>query len=286
MLANIRGSTPNQASVRPPRIAATSSSQMRILTLLPPAAVDRVKLALNSTAVINAVLEQRQFLEIAEAGSWSMLLIDPDLIASSYVSTFLSRVACLLAPLVVYTSLTRSSARTIAILARKSLAAVILRGFDDSLPNLRSILDLTWLEPLGGRMVELLADAFDELPREIRRGTIAAFCASAPITSPTRLAVLSGQSRRSIDRWFTRVGLKPAKCVLTVSQLLRAYNSLEDSSRSLTSVAVVSGFGSARALSHNSLALTGIPVRALRKAFPPLGLIDHLGAELRLPPSV
>jgi hypothetical protein len=253
---------------------------MRILTLLPAGAVERVTLALGKAARVQAVFEPRQFLELAAVGIWSMLVIDPDLIAHE-ASAFLDRIGCCAAPLIVYTSLTRASARTIAVLAKRSLAAVLLRGFDDSLASLRLTLDPGRLELLGGSMVELLAHELDELPPDVRRGTIAAFCASAPVNSPMALAVLSGQSRRSIDRWFTRVGLKPAKSVLATSQLIRAYCSLEDASLSLASIAMLSGFGSVKALSHNSLTLTGIPVRGLRNAFPPLGLIDRLGEELR-----
>jgi hypothetical protein len=254
---------------------------MRILTLLPAAAVERVTVALGKAALVEAVFEPSQFLELAVASIWGMLVIDPDLIAHQSASAFVDNVGCCAAPLIVYTSLTRASARTIAILAKRSLAAVVLRDFDDSLASLRLILDPGPLELLGGSMVELLASELDELPRNVRRGTIAAFCASAPVNSPTALAVLSCQSRRSIDRWFTRVGLKPAKSVLATSQLIRAYSSLEDASLSLASVAVMSGFGSPKALSHNSLALTGIPVRALREMFPPVEFIDCLGAELR-----
>jgi hypothetical protein len=255
--------------------------RMRILTLLPAAAVERVTLALGRAALVEAVFEPRQFLELAAVGIWRMLVIDPDLITHEAASAFVDSIGCCAAPLIVYTSLTRASARTIAVLAKRSLAAVLLRGFDDSLASLRLTLDPGPLELLGGSMVELLAYELDDLPPDVRRGTIAAFCASAPVNSPKALAVLSGQSRRSIDRWFTRVGLKPAKSVLATSQLIRAYSSLEDASLSLASVALISGFGSAKALNHNSLALTGIPVRALRKVFPPLGLIDRLGAELR-----
>jgi AraC-like DNA-binding protein len=218
---------------------------------------------------------------LAAVGIWRMLVIDPDLIAHDVASAFVDSVACSAAPLIVYTSLTRTSARTIATLARRSLAAVLFRGVDDSLSSLRSILDPAPVGPLGGSMIELLAGELDQLPPAVRRGTIAAFCASAPVNSPKALAALSGQSRRSIDRWFTRVGLKPAKSVLATSQLIRAYSSLEDGSLSLASVALISGFGSARALSHNSLALTGIPIRALRGSIPPLGLLAYLSAEIR-----
>jgi AraC-like DNA-binding protein len=254
---------------------------MQILTLLPAASVERVTLALGNAVLVETVSQPRQFLELAQLGIWRMLVIDPDLIALQEAPAFVDSIGCCAAPLIVYTSLTRASARTIAVLAKRSLAAVLLRGFDDSLASLRLTLDPGPLELLGGSMVELLAYELDELPPDVRRGTIAAFCASAPVNSPKALAVLSGQSRRSIDRWFTRVGLKPAKSVLATSQLIRAYSSLEDASLSLASVALISGFGSAKALNHNSLALTGIPVRALRKVFPPLGLIDRLGAELR-----
>jgi hypothetical protein len=254
---------------------------MRILTLLPAASVERVSLALGKAVLVETVSRPRQFLELAQMGIWRMLVIDPDLIAPQEASGFVDHVGCCSAPLIVYTSLTRASARTIAILARRSLAAVVLRGFDDSLGNLRSILDPAPFESLGGSMIELISTELDELPQEVRRGTIAAFCAAAPVNSPKALAVLSGQSRRSIDRWFTRVGLKPAKWVLAASLLIRAYSSLEDESLSLASVALISGFGSAKALSQNSLALTGTHVRTLRTSFPPLGLVDRLGAELR-----
>lgn len=254
---------------------------MRILTLLPATSVERVSLALGKAVLVETVSQPRQFLELAQMGIWRMLVLDPDLIPLQEASAFVDCVGYCSAPLIVYTSLTRASARTIAILARRSLAAVVLRGFDDSLGSLRSILDPAPFESLGGSMVELLSAELDELPQEVRRGTIAAFCASAPVNSPEALAVLSGQSRRSIDRWFTRVGLKPAKWVLAASLLIRAYSSLEDASLSLASVALISGFGSAKALSHNSLALTGTHIRVLRTSFPPLGLVDRLGAELR-----
>jgi len=261
--------------------AGDSNFPMRILTLLPAAAVERVTVALGKAALVEAVFEPRQFLELATVGIWRMLMIDPDLITHEATSAFVDSVVCCAAPLIVYTSLTRASARTIATLAKRSLAGVLLRGFDDSLATLRLTLDPGPLELLGASMVELLAYELDELPMDVRRGTIAAFCASAPVNSPKALAVLSGQSRRSVDRWFTRVGLKPAKSVLATSQLIRAYSSLEDTSLSLASVALTSGFGSARALRHNSLALTGIPVRALRRSFPPLGLLDHLTTQIR-----
>jgi len=254
---------------------------MRILTLLPAASVERVSLSLAKAVFVEAVSQPRQFLELAQMGIWRTLVVDPDLIAPQEAPAFIDCVGYCSAPLIVYTSLTRASARTIAILARRSLAAVVLRGFDDSIGSLRSILDPAPFESLGGSMVELLSTELDELPQEVRRGTIAAFCASAPVNSPKALAMLSGQSRRSIDRWFIRVGLKPAKWVLAASLLMRAYSSLEDASLSLASVAMISGFGSAKALRHNSLALTGTHVRTLRASFPPLGLVDRLGAELR-----
>ena len=254
---------------------------MRILTLLPSASCERVSLALGKAVFVETVSHPRQFLELAQTGIWRMLVIDPDMIAAQEASAFVDSVGYCSAPLIVYTSLTRASARTIAILARRSLAAVVLRGFDDSLASLRSILDPAPFESLGGSMVELLSRQLDELPPEVRRGTIAAFCASAPVNSPKALAVLSGHSRRSIDRWFTRVELKPAKWVLAASLLMRAYSSLEDALLSLASVASISGFGSAKALRHNSLALTGTHVRKLRALFRPLSLVDRLGAELR-----
>jgi hypothetical protein len=257
---------------------------MRILTLLPAASVERVSLALGAAVFVETVSQPRQFLELAQMGIWRMLVIDPDLIPPQAASAFIDCVGHCSAPLTVYTSLTRASARTIALLARRSLAAVILRGFDDSLASLRAVLDPAPFEALGGSMVELLSAELDELPQEVRRGTIAAFCALTPVNSPKAMAVLSGQSRRSIDRWFTRVGLKPSKWVLAASLLIRAYSSLEDASLSLASVASLSGFGSAKALVNNSLALTGTHVRILRTSFPPLGLVDRLGAELRSSP--
>lgn len=159
---------------------------MRILTLLPATSVERVSLALGKTVLVETVSQGRQFLDLAQTAIWRMLVIDPDLIAHQEESAFLDRVGYCSAPLVVYTSLTRASARTIATLARRSLAAVILRGFDDSLASLRSILDPVRFESLGGSMVELLSPELDELPQDVRRGTIAAFCASTPVNRPRR----------------------------------------------------------------------------------------------------
>jgi hypothetical protein len=50
---------------------------------------------------------------------------------------------------------------------------------------------------------------------------------------------------------------------------------------SLASVALKSGFGSAKALSHNSVALTGAHTRVLRATYPPDALIARLCTELR-----
>lgn len=135
---------------------------MRILTLLPATSVERVSLALGKTVLVETVSQGRQFLDLAQTAIWRMLVIDPDLIAHQEESAFLDRVGYCSAPLVVYTSLTRASARTIATLARRSLAAVILRGFDDSLASLRSILDPVRFESLGGSRIQAApADAVE-----------------------------------------------------------------------------------------------------------------------------
>lgn len=185
-------------------------------------------------------------------------------------------------PIIIYTALTRSSAAAIAKVSAHALAGLVLKDHDDSPELLRRFLMRVPIDFLGAEIVDRLGSRVDALPAPLRRATLAAFCSVHLLRSTTEYATLGGLSRRSVDRWLRQVGLSPAKWILAGAQFLRAYPLIQSSQLSFAAVSKASGYGSTRALRHNSRLLTGNEPLFLRENSGRFDLIGSVERALRI----
>jgi AraC-type DNA-binding domain-containing proteins len=126
-------------------------------------------------------------------------------------------------------------------------------------------------------MLEAIAPNVDRLPARIRRATVAAYCATRPISSVRQFTTLVGSSRRTLDRWFSKVGLVSTARIITSANFLRAYSSVRDHKRTLSDVAARSGFSSLKSLKHAAVMLTGNELNDVLMEMTPLELLSRLG---------
>lgn len=243
---------------------------MRIVALLPPESLTRVREAFPEPA--NQVVSEYDVDSLSDRVHRmrpDALVVDPDLGEESRLSEVLLGLSG--RPIVIYATLTSASARAIAMCNNTPLAGMILRGYDDSTVNLVRTLRQAPRVRLGFLMVEAKAASIDDLPAALRRGTIAAFCATRPLRSVTQFAGIARLSRRSIDRWFFKVGLGSATRIIRCANLLRAYSNTREYDLSLTEIAMKSGFGSLSSLKRAALSLTG---RTLHEVLHEVSLSD------------
>jgi hypothetical protein len=249
--------------------------------LVPQSSTEKLQAAFGTSGQFDSPSRVEQFVEIAKVGNSDLVVVDPDTVPATQIEKLVVFLAAFPARVIIYSSLSATSARTVGTLAKNSLGGVIIRGYDDTPENFFETLDTILFDPLGPRLVEVLAADLDRLSSETRRGVISAFCSTKPIGSSYDLARLCGVSRRSVDRSLRHAGLRPATCVLASSHLLRAYDFIcrrrIDSSRL---IARKSGFGGIRAMDRNFVALTGLLPRELVNSASCAELVANLAAVL------
>ena len=255
---------------------------MRILTFLPSEQLRRLHLAAGEHDHVDTASNSASFFGLAERGRWDFLVVDPEMVTENDLPALLCRLSESPQPIIIYTALTRISASAIARLSAHVLAGVVLRDHDDSPDLLRNFLARVPIEFFGAQMLERLGSSVDALPAPLRRATIAAFCSFSLLRSTTEYATLSGLTRRSVDRWLRRVGLSPAKWIVATAQFLRAYPLIQSPQLPFAAVSRLSGYGSVRALRHNSLLLTGNELVFLRNNSSRFDIIDMVEGAVRI----
>jgi hypothetical protein len=203
-------------------------------------------------------------LTLIASESWDAIIIDPEMVLDIELSELINQLSNCSHPLIIYTALSHVSASMIAALSAHCLAGVILRDYDDSPDLLRNALTRLPIEFYGVQILERIAENVDCLPASLRRATTAAFCSAKLIRSPVEYAHLSGFSRRSVDRWLHRVGLRQAKRIVSAAQFLRALPLIQSPRIPFSAITRAAGYSSVRTLAHHAIALTGSELANLR----------------------
>lgn len=257
---------------------------MRLLALLRPVAVDRLRAASGSEWVLQPVQNPKKFFDLAAMGSWDLLILDPEIVAFSDMTTLFYELSSMLVPVLIYTSLSSSSANLIARLANTTLKAVTLFGYDDEPEVFRRTLESAPLDQLGLQLAYRLGEKLDSMPNELRRGAFATICSSRPVTSAKMLASISRMTRRSVDRWFARVELRPSRWLVAGAQVLRAYSLvIQQPALPLAAVASTLQYGSIKSLQNDSIAFTRLRIREFAKTGTPDVLVGIINQALRVP---
>lgn len=167
-------------------------------------------------------------------------------------------------PLLVYTELTPATASVLLELGRAGIRRVVVHRFEDAPSALRHAL-LAELELSASQQVmQELSDILRDLPAVLRQALEAMLHAPGDGPSVTALAERAQLTRRTCERWFTKVGLPSPRTVMVLTRLLYAHRLLLDPGYTVEDVALKLGYSKAKTLQMHLRDVFGLTAGELR----------------------
>ena len=167
-------------------------------------------------------------------------------------------------PLLVYTELAPATAAVLLQLGRAGIRRVVVHRFEDAPGSLRSAL-LAELEQSclaaghAGSGRRPPAAALRAAPR-----SEAMLHAGDEAPTVTALAERAQLTRRTCERWFTKVGLPSPRMVMVLTRLLYAHRLLLDPGYTVEDVALKLGYSKTKTLQMHLRAVFGLTAGELR----------------------
>jgi AraC-like DNA-binding protein len=167
-------------------------------------------------------------------------------------------------PLLVYTELAPATAGVLLELGRTGIRRVIVHRFEDAPGSLRSAL-LAELEQSASQQVIVgLGQILRDLPPELRLALEGMLHAPGEGPTVTALAERARLTRRTCERWFTKVGLPSPRVVMVLTRLLYAHRLLLDPGYTVEDVAMKLGYSKTKTLQMHLRAVFGRTAGELR----------------------
>jgi AraC-like DNA-binding protein len=167
-------------------------------------------------------------------------------------------------PVIVYTSVSPAAMRVTVELARRGVHHVVFRGIDDAPGRFRALMqdlaDAAWRSSLWPWVEERVARAPAPLERAVRE----LFTAPHRFGDVADLAGASGMTRRTVERWLTRVGIASPKLLVVSARVERAHHLMRSSSADVATVAQRLGYASPRLFARQVGLATGWAPTAFR----------------------
>jgi len=177
-------------------------------------------------------------------------------------------------PLLVYTELAPATASVLLQLGRSGITRVVFHRFEDAPASLRTAIQSELEQSASQQVMQALGGALEELPRELLRALEAMLHAGEEAPTVTALADRAQLTRRTCERWFTKVGLPSPRMVMVLIRLLYAHRLLLDPGYTVEDVALKLGYSKTKTLQMHLRAVFGYTAGELRVS---LGSEDALG---------
>lgn len=181
-------------------------------------------------------------------------------------------------PLLVYTDLTPANAAILLQLGRAGIRRVIIHRFEDAPSALRAAI-LSELEQSASQQVmQALGPILRGLPMELRSALELMLHAPGDGPTVTALAERAQLTRRTCERWFTKVGLPSPRVVMVLTRLLYAHRLLLDPGYTVEDVALKLGYSKTKTLQMHLRAVFGLTAGELRVSVGPdeaLATVTH-----------
>jgi len=200
--------------------------RMSIGLFLSPEGLDRARQSMPSQT-LEVSRSPNDFIETIRQRRHDVIILDPTLLDDSDVSALLGAIAQFETRLILYSRLSPVAARRIVELASPSVAAIVLRGFDDQPAGLANIVERSFVGAPTVRVLQLLRERLLLLPAHAQSALVGVF-SERGIRSPKSLPSVAGISRRSLDRWLARSDLRPAGWFLRGADILRLASHARD----------------------------------------------------------
>jgi AraC-like DNA-binding protein len=167
-------------------------------------------------------------------------------------------------PLLVYTELAPATAGVLLELGRAGIRRVIVHRFEDAPSSLRQALLSELEQSASQQVIQALDPMLRELPPELRQALEAMLHAPGEGPTVTALADRARLTRRTCERWFTKVGLPSPRVVMVLARLLYAHRLLLDPGYTVEDVASKLGYSKTKTLQMHLRAVFGLTAGELR----------------------
>ncbi|HEY7635178.1 MAG TPA: helix-turn-helix domain-containing protein [Gemmatimonadales bacterium] len=167
-------------------------------------------------------------------------------------------------PLLIYTDLTPANAGILLQLGRAGIRRVVIYRFEDSPSTLRSALLQELEQSASQQVMQALDGILRDLPPEIRVALEAMLHLPGDGPTVTALADRAQLTRRTCERWFTKVGLPSPRMVMVLTRLLYAHRLLLDPGYTVEDVALKLGYSKTKTLQMHLRAVFGLTAGELR----------------------
>jgi transcriptional regulator GlxA family with amidase domain len=186
-------------------------------------------------------------------------------------------------PIVVYTTLTAATMRSILELGRSGIEHVVLNRFDDERRRFLELIERIPGQALSDEMLRLLAPELSKLPVTMVRAVERMFRSPGRFRNAQDLSAASGTLLRTLYRQLEMAGIHSPRLLVASARLLRVYALLRDPGRQIKEVAAKVGYHSQYQLTQHMRALTGHTPRTVRAYIEPEQFVTLLVAGVRKP---
>ncbi|HET6797997.1 MAG TPA: helix-turn-helix domain-containing protein [Gemmatimonadales bacterium] len=167
-------------------------------------------------------------------------------------------------PLLIYTELAPATAAVLLQLGRAGIRRVVFQRFEDAPASLRSALQAELEQSASQQVMQALSGVLRELPPELIQALQAMLHAGDEAPTVTALAERAQLTRRTCERWFTKIGLPSPRVVMVLIRLLYAHRLLLDPGYTVEDVALKLGYSKTKTLQMHLRAVFGVTAGELR----------------------
>jgi len=167
-------------------------------------------------------------------------------------------------PLLIYTELAPATASVLLQLGRSGIRRVVFQRFEDGPASLRNAIQAELDQSASQQVMQVLGDALHGLPPEILRALEAMLHVGDEAPTVTSLAERAQLTRRTCERWFTKLGLPSPRMVMVLIRLLYAHRLLLDPGYTVEDVAQKLGYSKTKTFQMHLRAVFGATAGELR----------------------
>ena len=167
-------------------------------------------------------------------------------------------------PLLIYTELAPATASVLLQLGRAGIRRVVFHRFEDAPGSLRVALQAELEQSASQQVMQALAGVLHDLPEEILQALETMLHAGEDAPTVTALADRAQLTRRTCERWFTKVGLPSPRMVMVLTRLLYAHRLLLDPGYTVEDVALKLGYSKTKTLQMHLRGVFGVTAGELR----------------------
>lgn len=271
----------------PAPAAASRTTGRRYVGVLAPSTARRVERLVQPFGFTIEACRPDTFLEYLDGPSNVCAIIDPTQLAPDHLVETVARLRGHPRPAIVYTPVSSQSAQDAMWIADETGAAVVFQSPDEDRTRVARALVCANPPSDAAIVLQHLAPALAKLPHVLRERIEDMFAAGAEVESPDSLALRADISRRSLNRWLSRVGVTSARLLLVAPGVLRGLRLLQETTLPIRTIATVCGLRSTRRLRDCTVQLCGVaPVEVRMGDLPVETLIERAAEALLVDASV